>query len=349
LEKPSDQHLNTRDALAAVAVSSAAMAQVTISGAYGFGHESVTSQATSTDAKAKVSGLRNMTGNVRFTAAEDIGNGLKASASIQFGVTGRATDVVSTPTSGINATKVTTGTASRVAQEDATVTISGGFGAVTMGSVEAGNGIVGLGGAGAPVRGFNNAYNSATSSLLAGAANVDLLQYTSPTFSGVTLRAQMIDSVGSPGAGGSEATGSLTKSNVIGIRYAAGPLTVDADSTKAKKNAAADTNTKDRTRISAQYNAGVVRVGYGQETSKTFAGVKTKQSIMGVAVPMGAITLGATYGTSKVDGSAKATGSEFGAKYDFSKRTSLTAQTGSFKNKDAGKQSITRVRLDHSF
>jgi predicted porin len=64
-------------ALAAVAVSSAAMAQVTVSGTYGFGHESVTSQANSTAAKTTISGLRNVNGNIRFTAAEDIGNGLR--------------------------------------------------------------------------------------------------------------------------------------------------------------------------------------------------------------------------------------------------------------------------------
>jgi hypothetical protein len=322
------------------------MAQVTVSGNYNFGHESVTSQAnSSTGAKTKVSGLRTMGGNIRFTAAEDIGNGLKASASIQFGVNGRAADTASTDSSSTDIKAA----GSRVAQEDASITLSGAFGAITAGAVEAGNGIVGLGGAGAPVRGLNNSYNAATSSLLVGAGNIDLVQYTSPAFSGVTVRAQMYDSVGSPGAGGTEAAGLFAKGNVIGVRYAAGPLTVDADSTKQKRNAAVTTTTETRTRVSAQYNLGVARVGFGQENRKTFAGVKTTETIMGVAVPMGKITLGATAGSSKVDGSAKASGTEFGVKYDLSKRTSVAAQAGSFKKADTSKQSITRIRMDHSF
>jgi hypothetical protein len=330
--------------------TASAQSTVALTGAYGFGHESVSSQATnSTGAKTRTSGLRNMTGNVKFVATEDLGGGLKATASIQFGVTGRGFDLVSTPTSGLNANSVTTGTASRVLQEDASITISGGFGSITAGAIEATNGIVGLGGAGAPVRGFHNSYNSAAGSLLAGAGNVDLLQYTSPTMSGFTARVQVIDGIGNPGQGGSDATALTTKASAFGVRYAAGPLTADVDSTAFKVNAAATTNTKDRTRVSAQYDFGMVRVGLGQENRKTFAGVKTKESIMGVTVPMGAWTFGATTAASRVDGSAKASGSEFGIKYDLSKRTSLNALTGSFDKATGAEQTITRIRMDHTF
>jgi hypothetical protein len=335
-------------ALAALAAFGTASAQSTVAltGAYGFGHESVSSQATnSTGAKTRTSGLRNMTGNVKFVATEDLGGGLKATASIQFGVTGRDKDNVSTG----NDTTAITASGSRVLQEDATITISGGFGSITAGAIEAGNGITGLGGAGAPVRGFNNSYNSATGSLLAGAANVDLLQYTSPTMSGFTARVQVIDGVGDPGQGGSDVTAATTKASAFGVRYAAGPLTADVDSTAFKLNAAATTSTKDRTRVSAQYNFGMVRVGLGQENRKTFAGVKTKESIMGVTVPMGAWTFGATTAASRVDGSAKASGSEFGIKYDLSKRTSLNALTGSFDKATGAEQTITRIRMDHTF
>ena len=326
--------------------TASAQSAVTLSGAYGFGHESVSSQATdSTGAKTRTSGLRNMTGNVKFVATEDLGGGLKATASIQFGVTGRDKDAVSTGTD----TTAITGSASRVAQEDATITISGGFGSITAGAVESVNGIVGLGGAGAPTRGFHNSYNTAAGSLLAGNANIDLLQYTSPTMSGFTARVQVVDGVGDPGQGGSDVTSATTKATAFGVRYAMGPLTADIDSTAFKVNAAATTSTKDRTRVSAQYDFGVVRVGFGQENRKTFAGVKTKESIMGVTVPMGAFTFGAIAGASRVDGSAKASGSEFGIKYDLSKRTSLNALTGSFDKATGAEQSITRIRMDHTF
>jgi len=334
-------------ALAALAAFGTASAQsaVTLSGAYGFGHESTSSQATnSTGAKTRLSGLRNMTGNVKFVATEDLGGGLKATASIQFGVTGRAADAVATTD-----TTAIASSASRVLQEDATITISGGFGSITAGSVEAVNGIVGLGGAGAPVRGFHNAYSTAAGRLLGANANVDLLQYTSPTMSGFTARVQVIDSIGAPAQGGSDVTAATQKASAFGVRYAAGPLTADVDSTAFKLNAAATTSTKDRTRVSAQYDFGMVRVGLGQENRKTFAGVKTKESIMGVTVPMGAWTFGATTAASRVDGSAKASGSEFGIKYDLSKRTSLNALTGSFDKATGAEQTITRIRMDHTF
>ncbi len=315
-----------------------------------------------------------MIGNIRFTATEDLGGGLKASASIQFGVTGRAADGtanVSTATSATNnvspsdgtPTVATTSSASRVAQEDATITLSGGFGAVTMGSIEAGNGIVGLGGAGAPVRGLNNSYSAATSSLLIGAANVDLLQYTSPSFNGATVRVLMVDSVGAPGAGGQNSTATTAKGTVVGVRYAAGPLTADVDYTSNSRNSATGAQTTKRTRMSASYDLGVARVGAGMEKRKraASAGAATTtatDTIIGVSAPVASnITVGLTHGTADnhkgTAGSKKGSGTEFGIKYDLSKRTSLTAQTGSFKASTAdanqGKQSITRVRLDHSF
>jgi len=313
------------------------MAQVTISGGFGYGFESVTSQATnSAGAKTKVSGMRQVSNSLTLTASEDLGNGIKATAKLGFAAGGR------------NATP---------ASEDASITLSGGFGALTVGAVEAGNGIVGLGGAGAPVRGLNNPYNTATGSLLAGAGNVDLVQYTSPAISGATFRVQLIDSIGAPGAGGADSSSATASATVIGVRYAAGPLTVDLDSTSGDRNtqtiSSTATYTDKRTRLSAGYDFGVARIGYGQEKRTVFTAATTSSeitdTIMGVSVPMGAITLGATYGTSKDGTAAKATGSEFGVKYAFSKRTSLTAQTGSFKKADTSKQSITRIRMDHSF
>jgi hypothetical protein len=91
LEKPSDQHLNTQDALAAVAVSTAAMAQVTISGTVTAGFK------TSTD-KDNVSsrGFGFDDSAVSFAVTEDLGNGMKVDASIGIDQTGKSDATVGT-------------------------------------------------------------------------------------------------------------------------------------------------------------------------------------------------------------------------------------------------------------
>jgi hypothetical protein len=70
---------NTRDALAAVAVSSAAMAQVTVSGAINARY-----QSSNTTGTAKVTGMHFSDTEIVFSASEDLGGGLKASGSMSI-------------------------------------------------------------------------------------------------------------------------------------------------------------------------------------------------------------------------------------------------------------------------
>jgi predicted porin len=287
------------------------------------------------------------TSAITFRASEDLGGGLTAAATITTAAAGGA-----------------------LGERDQFLTLSGGFGSVMIGTVEAGNGIVGLGNAGAPVRGFQNKYGTKVTeggrdyeSLLAATSNVDIIQYTSPAMNGFTVRANMTDKVG---AGGRQAAAAAQTSTSVGVRYAAGPLTVDADYTKSSRNGLTPSSSaflgKDRTRISASYNLGVARIGAGMErrTLETGAATTRKQTdtIIGISAPVASnITVGVTRGTSDnfkgVAGSKKGSGTEFGIKYDFSKRTSLTAQTSSYKSStpdaNQGTQTLTRVFLAHSF
>ncbi|MBK6388185.1 MAG: porin [Rhodoferax sp.] len=107
-------------------------------------------------------------GNVAFAAVEDLGGGLKAGVSMDVRVRGR-------------------GAAGVVDGRDATVYLMGGFGSLVGGAVEAGNGIIGYGGAGAPVIGLDDGL------ALAGGTNVDWLAYTTPNMGGFTATVQMID------------------------------------------------------------------------------------------------------------------------------------------------------------
>jgi predicted porin len=133
-------------ALAAVAVSSAAMAQVTISGAIGFGiqkDDGVTTQGR-TD------------GNVNFSATEDLGGGLKAT------VVGG----VDLPDRG-----------SAANGRNISLTVSGGFGTVAFANVNSASSTR-LSGAGGAI-----SLNTADIDDVYGADtnNVDTLTYTLPT------------------------------------------------------------------------------------------------------------------------------------------------------------------------
>jgi hypothetical protein len=225
---------------------------------------------------------------------------------------------------------------------DSSMYLTGGFGTVTVGAVEAGNGILGLVTAGGPTYiGLDNGVQ------LAAASNVDLLQYTSPAMSGFSVKALMIDNVG---AGGAEATSATQDATVVGLNYANGPLSAAIDMTSYGLNsltAGADS----RTRMSANYNLGVAIVGAGYQTAKTTAGIKKNETAFSVSAPFGAFNVGAVYATSKTDGVAgNNTGYDLSAQYNLSKRTYVALQAQSTKAAGATVSATnTRVQLAHSF
>ena len=299
---------STRNALAAVAVSTAAMAQVTLSGNLGFAYQQ-------TSAAGSKGGLAVTDGQLAVTATEDLGQGMKAIA--RSNITARGRD--------------TTGT------RDASLTLTGGFGTVTIGAIELANGIIGRGFGGAPVSladGFDG-------KVLAGGNNADFISYTSPAINGFTIAAVRADNIKSssfgdvgPGTG----IGNL-QANVIGVSYAAGPLSAGVDVTAYTATSGDSVN--DRTRVSVDYNFGVAKVGYGLQTQKG----TDDQTAMGVSVPLGAITLGAVYAE---NGAKK--GTAYGATYAFSKTTNLNVSYGSHVESAGGADlDQYRVRLLKSF
>ena len=297
------------------------MAQVTVTGKY-----AVAYQTSESAAGVKSSGFLTTDGDVVFTAAEDIGAGMKAGASLAVKVRGRAAS-------------------GAVDGRDATVYLQGGFGRITMGSIEAGNGIVGRASAGAPVLGQDGGVT------LDGVGNVDMASLSLP-IGAVTATVMMIDSIGAPGAGGLQSAAATQDATLVGLAYAAGPISAGLDHTAYGQNAAAATATDSRTRVSASYNLGVATVGAGYQTKETYAGVADNQMMVGVSVPMGAITLGATYASRDNDSNAlDASGYEFGMNYAFSKRTNMQVAYRSLELDAAGSNAATdlRVRLMHSF
>jgi hypothetical protein len=349
--------------MAAVAVAGVASAQ-TITGEYGFGYisdKATTKNNGATIAAKTVSGLAQTDGSISISATEDLGGGMTLSGSTTVDFKGRAS----------------------VAAENASLTLSGGFGSVTFGAVELGNGIIGLGGAGVAGRGLDN------KTALDGGTNADMLQYKTPELT-TGLTATITRAEVTPGAGDGAA-----QVTAVGVNYASGALTVAADTanfsmaaptadiaaanstcndpamtstavstacptgydvlvagTKAATIAAQlATQTDQRQRMSFSYDLGMAKIGYGyQKLSYKGTGKDNTQTVMGVNVPAGALSIGVAMSTNKTDGSAKTKGTDVGINYALSKRTTLNfSNMRTKKDGDAAAQTYQRLRLKTTF
>jgi predicted porin len=190
-------------ALATVAVTTGAMAQVTLSGGAAYGYQST--KTNSVDAK----GFGVDTAAFKMSASEDLGGGMKLSAAIALGGLTRG----DTPTG-----------------EDFTIVVSGGFGSVLLGQIEIGSGIRGLAQAGAPVN------NMEGEILGAATAGTDIVKYTAPKMGDFTFSASHTETKGL-------ATGMTTgqsTATTVGVDYASGPIAAKIDSSSWSENATLD-------------------------------------------------------------------------------------------------------------
>jgi hypothetical protein len=309
-------------ALAVLAASGAAFAQsATLSGSYVFGYQST-----------KVGGVRTAgfgtdTAAIQLTATEDLGGGLKATAKVSLG--------------GLQRDGAGTG-------EDAFVSLAGGFGTVSMGSVETDDGLS-RAYAGAPVIGLDGKVHAANS-------NIDYLSYTSPQFvPGLTAGLSYVDRGTTTGTGlNAGTTGpALAQPSLTGnLTYGAGPVSARFDVTQwTRKNQAdvASNTLNNRFRISGNYDLGVVKLGAGfSQLKRINGGDKTTQFEAGVSAPIGATTIGAVYENIKT-GTVKKNGITVGAQYNLSKRTNISAGYAQWKTVGAPSDSTFRVLVGHSF
>jgi predicted porin len=309
-------------ALAAVAVSSAAMAQVTISG-----NVDARWQSEQNAAGNKGSGFLISDSQLHFTATEDLGGGLKATA--RFTLDGMVSDGTAKPQAS------TPTTSDSVVNGDGVfVQLSGGFGSVTISSLEAPDYL--------PLGDFY------TSSFTAGTV-ADRVTYKTPTISGfdVSLTHQE-GGAGTNDTGGGAGAKKVSNANVFEINYAAGPLTANVGMLSVDKNTHATSNGGNRVRVG--YNFGVAAVSYGQVNEKAANDSKIKTTGLNVSVPLGNITLGAQYATRKAGTDAATKGTAVSATYALSKRTSMLFEKVSYEVQGTGFDADrTRVTLRHSF
>ncbi|WP_312260349.1 porin [Limnohabitans sp.] len=321
--------------LAAVSGTAFAQSSVSLTGKLRFAYGEA-----KTAAGAKTTGVGVTDGDWNIAAVEDLGGGLKAGANMALRLRGRD-NAMDAESSGSGARP-----------RDSSMYLTGGFGTVTVGAIEAGNGILGLVTAGGPTYIGLDGYSVSTAGVvtngvLSGASNTDILQYTSPAFSGFTVKAAALDKVG---GGGAEATNGSQDATLFGVNYANGPLSAALDVTNYGLNsltAGADS----RTRVSANYNLGVAIVGAGYQTAKLTTGIARNETAVSVSAPFGAFNVGAIYATSKTDGVAgNNTGYDLAVQYNLSKRTYVALQAQSTKLAGATASATnTRVQLAHSF
>jgi len=342
-------------ALAVLAASGASFAQATISGSYIAGYRASTGlNATTTFGGDSSSGLGIDTSVVNFTATEDLGGGLKASAVMGF--------------DGLNRGGVNGG--------DSGLTLTGNFGKIALATGRGGDylsgGVSGVGGVGFDGKVF--------STLTAG----DSLGYTTPSFSGFTAGVTVDESAENQGsiaggetnavspvglgvgAAGTRSSSAYQRGTNLSLSYAAGPLAAnlsykvyDQQGVAAAAGAATkldDNNSKNRISIAASYDLGVAKLGAGFRNTNFVTGTR-QDSFLAVGVPLGALTLGADWGSRTQNDRFTATdnGTRTGlglkAQYDLSKRTALIASYAKWDGVVGANAATTETNLlvAHSF
>ena len=376
-------------ALAALAATSAfAQSTVTISGAvtasalYNGKVTEKVGTAAAVDTKTSNTAAFNgwTTSQVSVNGVEDLGNGLKASFTVNSGISND--------------------TSAYVGSRDTFLGLEGGFGKLQAGRFIAASSMGFHGFSGAASTAVGSLYTIGAASTAAerfgqvattaGAAstasemtggsferNNNQLQYTSPSFNGLTLNVNY-------GKASTDASNTLdaasTKTQGVGATYAQGPLTVGFGTNKRDYLAEGASATASGAGVNAKlnwmgasYDLGVAKLTATHvkrtDTSKAAGtGVATenaniKATSYGVSVPMGNYTLAASMYSGNSNGTIAATddqkikGRQLSVQYSLSKRTMLYALNGVNDVKNEGsntagtarKETVTMVGLMHSF
>jgi predicted porin len=360
-------------ALAAVAATGAAFAQssVTIYGRLdvGMNQQKTTLKQAGATAFYKGNNIVNedglSTGLLGFKGTEDLGGGLTANFIHEMDL-----DM------DVGALGVGTG-------RDSTLGLAGGFGEIRLGrsytplfSTIGASDVFGTTGAGTV-----NTFGLVNTAVRASNA----VFYTSPSFGGVTVKAFVQQNNAQTNA--SVGNADKTSANGFSIAFANGPLMLAAATGTEKgssinrlgtltsvTSALATAAGTPAAAANAKYTASAVTGTYDLGVAKIFAGFVTakddndttvvggertsKETNVGVSVPMGAVTLMAGFGNNKTSaaGDAQAAkGNDYavGATYSLSKRTTAYFKTGTYNkysvNADSVKTDRTSIGLRHTF
>ena len=253
---------------------------------------------------------------IGFRGTEDLGGGLKANFQIEHRFT---------PDDGAAAATFWAGRS--------IVGLSGGFGQIDLGRDYTASFWTMLAG---DVFGWDGVANNAVTTRGGPAVAVRFangVTYTSPSFGGLTLRANATVKEGAETKNGTS----------FQLAYNNGPLSASL---------ATETNAADQkyTGVGAAYNLGVARVNALISKSETAAGVEGDAMVLGLTVPMGALTLKASYATLEVADVKTVQQLGLGARYALSKRTDLyTSYANNSKAAAGTKKNGMEFGVQHNF
>ncbi len=280
------------------------MAQVTLSGNVTYGYA----------VSDTYSGFGTDGASLNFAASEDLGGGLKLSASM-----------------GIDGIVETVSGASTVKANGNSIVLSGGFGTVAMAT--------GVGGDAVALDQVMSLGDGTVGSTIG---------YTAPAFGPVTLSFTRKSGDAAIGAG---AGGSNASLNILGAKYAAGPVAAGLSLLSWNDSTSANDS---RTVITASYDLGVAKIGVFNAThSFTTAGVTDlKNTAIQISAPVGPVSVSYERGSAK--GGAIAAGqtnkgNSLSVSYALSKRTALTAKTEKWDTSATAKSKASSLLLSHSF
>jgi len=295
-------------ALAAVAVSGGAFAQATLTGSLGYGYVTTTSNAN-----VVTSGMGVADADFYLGLTEDLGDGMSVSGTL--GINGAGRDVAVTGQDVKLGIKTASGLAVNFSS-----TLSGHY---------LSGGIAGAGAA------FDYGLDGL---VLSSRGYADSISVSMPVAQGVTLSVSHTEPAVS-GYGTGAASSTTQRYNTAVLGYKAGAIAADVQfRTYDGQLSTSTTSATQKTRASAAYDLGVAKIGAGMDSTNYAMGDTYTESILGITIPVGSLTLGAQFGQMSTSGyitNYDQTGSIFGAQYNLSKRTYMTAQyysyTGSFK------------------
>jgi predicted porin len=299
-------------ALAVLAASGTAFAQssVTVYGKLDQGIKRGIGEAKTSMAQASGSRLG-------FRGTEDLGGGLKANFQIEHRFT---------PDDG-NSNVGAPFWAGR-----SIVGVSGGFGQIDLGRDYTAAFWTQLAG---DVFGWDGVANNAATTRGGPATSVRFangITYTSPSFGGITLRANATVKEGAETNNGTS----------FQLAYNNGPISA---SIASEKNAAS----LKYTGVGAAYNFGAARVNALISKSETAAGVEGDAMVLGLTVPMGALSLKASYATLEVANVKTVQQLGLGARYALSKRTDLYTSYANNSKSTAAKKNGIEFGVHHNF
>jgi len=320
----------TMIALAAIAAVGAASAQVSITGAVAYGYASATDGAGATAA-----GLGMDTAFLKFSATEDMGNGMKVSG---------------------NLTLNTGGWGVLTSSDDQSISISMPAVTVALGQAKGAETTMAMAGSGV--------YQTMDGRVLSARTPRDYISFALPLATGLTgaLAYQEPSTAATQGLG----FGSVGTTNqalyAAGLTYATGPAVITATFLQFTNVTSTDGTSDNSTRLGARANLGVFSFGGGLSITKSGGGSTNTQASLAASTPLtDALTLAGLYSTNNqtTSGTTLTAGRKSGyavnLAYAMSKRTGLSVGVGTWRGGggtaafDAADSSAYQAVLSHSF